>query len=213
MLGNHFGIPTEGRYIGCSGAIAAMKGVIEMTEAFRIAIPQINADDRLLLAGKFTPEIEKHIEQNCQDLVRSGRIVCLNRHLSEYEMDIVVNAFDIVCIAQHWRPGSSGILIRAARAKVPVLARDRYWSGRIVPMFNLGWTCRTWEVEPFAANMVSRLRDLETYQPGDSSARFVRFHSEENYQASFLRNIRQRMNLPVDPQLISWDWVLNGNAT
>ena len=209
---NHFGIPSDGRYIGCSGAIGAMKGVIEMTEAFRIALPQINANDRLLLAGKFTPGIEKHIEQNCQDLVRAGRIVCINRHLSEYEMDIVVSTFDIVCIAQHWRPGSSGILIRAAAAKVPVLARDRYWSGRIVPMFNLGWTCRTWETETFAKNMVLRLHDLETYQPDDSSARFVKFHSVENYQATFLRNIRQRMNLPVDPQLIHWDWVLDGTA-
>ena len=210
---DHLGIPTDGRYIGCSGAIEVMKGVIEMIEAFRIAIPQIKANDRLLLAGKFKPEIEKHIEQNCQDLVRSGRIVCINRHLSEYEMEIVVSAFDIVCIAQHWRPGSSGILIRAAAAKVPVLARDRYWSGRIVPMFKLGWTCRTWETDTFAANMVSRLRDLETYQPDDSSARFVKFHSVENYQATFLRNIRQRMNLPVDPQLIDWDWVLNGSTT
>lgn len=202
-----FGIPEDGRYIGCSGAITREKGVIDLIQAFRDAIPKIDPNEKLLFAGKFSEDVKSYVASHCADLIRSGRLYCIDRRLSEHEMDSVIRNFDILCAAQYWRPGSSGMLIRAAAAGVPVIARDRYWSGRIVPMFGLGWTCQTWDVKHFSIAIIRCFNDLSDYQPPPTASRFVEFHSIENFKSTMLVNIRRRLELPPDPLRKEWNWV------
>ncbi|MDB4766609.1 glycosyltransferase [bacterium] len=206
------GIPTSGRYCGCSGEISVAKGIIDLINAFQtIADTQELTNDRLLLAGGFEPRVRKYLEKNCQRLIEDERIICLDRHLTENEMSMVFLSMNLVIAAHQGRPGSSGIVLRAAAAGRPVLARDKFWTKRIVNEFGLGWTCATWDPEIFAKQLALRLMDSVEYRQLPITDRYVRFQSVENFQATWTTLIRQRMGLPQDDRKLTWNWVLNGS--
>lgn len=200
-------IPTDGRYIGICGGISAAKGVHDLVHAFKLALPELSLTDRLLFAGAFDDETRKFVFQENRDLVESQRIVAIDKFLSGEEMDLALNAMDLFCVAQQGRPGSSGTLLRAIVAGKPVLARDRFWSGRITKEFHLGWVSETWNHGKFSKSLLQCLAEIDDFEFLPKSHLFMQFHSEQNFQATWLKNIRQRMGLPPDVEMKQWSAV------
>ncbi len=202
------GIPEDGRYIGCAGVLDTRKGIDLLVRTFaeHVRDPHV----RLLLAGRLAPDIRDLIQGACSDLVKSGRIVLIDRFVTKDELHLALSAMDLVVTPYPAHVGLSNIALRAAAAGRPILASDFGWLGLIVPRFGLGRTCRVRDVDDFARAMVRELDATPSYVPGPAAARLLEFHSHPNFTACWTARLRERLAVPASPSYRTWEWVMAG---
>jgi glycosyltransferase involved in cell wall biosynthesis len=200
------GLPEDGRYIGCVGSMNRRKGIDLLVRAFVAA--SVARNDRLLLAGPVGPAVAALLAGMAADAVRGGRIVVLDRYLSESEFRVAIAAMDVVGAPYPPDSGSSSIVIHAAGQERPVLGSDAGWVGWTVRRFGLGTTCDTRNTEAFANAVSGSLDASVDFRSSEGGRRFVAFHRPENFAACFTRRIRARLGMPAQVGLPTWDWVL-----
>jgi glycosyltransferase involved in cell wall biosynthesis len=201
------GIPTSGRYAGYLGLMSSRSNVERLLTAFRRA--KLPPEDRLLLAGPMSEAVRVCINQDFDDLLRSGRVIKFDRHLNLKEVMLGVMACDLVCIPAKFRMGSSSFLIRAATAGRPVLADNFGWTGWAIERFDLGWKVDVGDVPAFTRTLEVAMENAVGKSPSPAAERFVRFHAAENFKAHWTAGLRERLNLPPDPNLLPWQWVID----
>lgn len=206
MARARLGIPTGGRFAGCMGVLYDKVGIDLLLRAFRRA--DLKPDDRLLLAGPMNDAVRNHVNSAYGDLLRAGHIVTIDRHLNLDEVMLAVMASDVVCIPNPFRMGSSSFVIRAAAARRPVLADDFGWTGATVQRFGLGWCVDIWNEPAYAAALQTAIEQAATKTFSPAADRFARFHLADNFKAHWTSRLRERMELPQDPRLLTWEWVL-----
>jgi glycosyltransferase involved in cell wall biosynthesis len=200
------GLPVAGRYVGGCGLIDRRKGADLLIRAFAAA--SLRADDRLLLAGRFAPEVRQMVDTEYAQLVRSGRICALDRFLSDEELDAAVLALDVMCTPYPRHIGSASIVIRAAAAGRPVVACDFGWMGYIVNKFALGRTCNVHNAGELAAAIGTALEGSSAYRPSEAARRLVAYHTPDNFRAAWTARLRERLGLPRIAELRTWGWVV-----
>ena len=148
------------------------------------------------------------MDQEFGDLVAAGRIVIIDRHLNLDEVMQAVMASDVVCIPNRHRMASSSFVIRAAAARRPVLADDFGWSRWTVRQFGLGWCVDVANVSAYAMALELAIEQAATKVSTPAAERFARFHLADNFKAHWTARLRERLGLPPDPKLLTWQWVL-----
>jgi glycosyltransferase involved in cell wall biosynthesis len=201
------GIPSAGRYAGYLGLMTDRGNVDRLLSAFRRA--RLSQDDRLLLAGPMSDSVRSCVDKDYGDLLRSGRVVKVERHLNLAEVMLGVMACDLVCIPAKFRMGSSSFLIRAATAGRPVLADNFGWTGWAIERFELGWNVDVSDVPAFASMLEVAMENAGGRTPSPAAERFVRFHSADNFKGHWTARLRERLELPPDPNFVPWHWVLD----
>jgi glycosyltransferase involved in cell wall biosynthesis len=203
-----FNLPEDGRYIGCAGAIDRRKGIDVLVCAFRDAASRMAPNDRLLLAGPFDPSIKRFLDQELARELASERVLVLDRHLSVTEMNDVIAALDVVCTPYPHHVHSASIVIRAASHGRYVLGNAIGWMKNTIERFHLGECCDVLDAKAFANAIPASLEAASEFHVSESAQRFARFHSSENFRITWAARLRERLGLPVDPERITWDWVL-----
>jgi glycosyltransferase involved in cell wall biosynthesis len=199
------GLADDGRVIGSAGWLDGRKGIDRLVHAFAAA--GLCATDRLLLVGHQEPEVRAAIAAY-PELVRRGRIVSLDRYVSDEEFAIGVAAMDVVCTPYPRHIGSVSIVIHAAAQGRPVLAADFGWLRAVVGPFGLGKTCDVQRPNELERQIARALDDAASFRLSEAARRFVEFHSPGNFAACWTDRIRQRMGLPPAPTVRTWDWVM-----
>ncbi len=202
------GIPEDGRYVASTGLMTARKGIALLLHAMDTA--PLRSDDRLLLTGRFDPAMRALIDGPYAHLVKSGRVIVVDRYLYEHELALTLSAADLVATPYIGHVGIASIVTRAASVGRPILANDTGWNGVIVPRVGLGWTCSA-TADGIAAKLPAALDDAMTYTPPPSAVRFLEFHDISNFRASLAARLRERLGHPPSPDLHTWDWVLTGD--
>ncbi len=200
-------IPQDGRYIGTCGALDAHKGVDKLVAAFAAA--KLEPNDRLLLAGRMTPDLRQRIEAANGSILQSERVILMDRYLTDDELVAALAAMDVVATPSHGHIGISNIALRAQTAGRPVLGCDVGWQKLIVGGLRLGWIVNVADTAAFAVMIRRSLDESATFAPPPAAERLIAFHSQENYAAWITQRIRERMNLPPDPAQRDWQWVLD----
>lgn len=200
------GLPCDGRYIGAAGVINRHKGIDLLLRAFAAA--SLPGSDRLLLAGPQSTDFRELLASEFAPLVRSGRVVSLDRVLNVETFEDVIGAMDVICVPYPHHIGSASIVIRAAVAGRPVLASDFGWSGSIVPRFGLGRIVNVNDVQTFAGAIARSLEEAGAFRLTESGERFVEFHTPQNFRALWSNGLRRRLGLPPAQLGRSWDWVV-----
>jgi glycosyltransferase involved in cell wall biosynthesis len=195
------GIGEDGRYIGCVGIMDRRKGIDRLIHAFLAA--RLGRTDRLLLAGRQESAIRGLLADEAADAVREGRIIVLDRYISDEELRLSIAAMDVVCApyppdAGH--SGSSSIVIHAAGQERPVLGSAFGWIGDVT------------DTGAFASAISESFDAGGEFRMTEGGRRFVEFHRPENFAACFTRRIRERLGLPADTGLPTWDWVLEATS-
>lgn len=206
------GVPTDGRYIGCVGYQDTRKGIDLLIRAFIQA--DLPPSDRLLLPGGQEKPVKALLEGEAAPAVASGRIIPIGRYISDEELMISIAALDVVATAyppNAGHVGSSSIVIHAASQGRPVLGTEHGWVGQTIRRFGLGDTCDVLHTDMFARAIRASLDRSMTYRQGEAGRRFAEFHRPENFVASFLRRLRERLNLPQPQGLRDWSWVLEAS--
>ncbi len=197
------GLADDGPWLGCVGAIDTRKGIDLLLAAFKAAA--LPASARLFLGGQHHPYIRELLETEYADLVRAQRIVRLDRYLTVAELGDAIASMDLVCTPYARQIALASIVLRAAAARRPVLATDFGWCGRVVPAFQLGWTCNVQNTSEFAHAIAARLEQAAEWQRSPAAEQLVKFHSPQNFAAAFTARLCERLGRPTLPGAVSWD--------
>lgn len=201
------GLPQVGWFIGCAGPMSKRKGSDLLLHAFASAAPALASEARLLLAGKFDADIRQLLRGDFRLLLQQDRIIVIDRHLSQQEMDLAIPAMDIVCAPYPAHMGSSGIALRAAANERPILATDRFWLRQVVQTFRLGQCCNVLDREAFAQAIRQAFVGFHEFELTPQARRYLQFQSVPNFMATWTLHLRQRLGMDPDPRRIPWPWV------
>ncbi len=198
------GISPLGKYVGCLGALSAGKGVAFLLKAF--SSTAMEADHRLLLVGKPDPELRRLLAGDYRTLQEAGRIVHIDRYVSQDEFHLGLMASDVVCAPYHRQIGSSGVVVRAATIGRPLLGSDFGWVGRVIRDFELGIVCDVTDVPRFGTELARALALSAGYRPGPKARLFSNYHQQENFEWHWTRRLRERMGLGTRRASSEWAW-------
>lgn len=173
------GLPTNGRLISCVGVLDVRKGIDEFIRSFTAA--PLAETDRLLLAGRATPEVIAAVRE-VAPRIGEGRIICMDKILTGQEMELAISAADLVATTHRFPEhlGTASIPIRAAAAGRPVLATELGWLGDMTRNYALGWIYPT-EQQRRPDSIAQSLKGSVDYLPGERAAEFVKFQSIDGF--------------------------------
>jgi glycosyltransferase involved in cell wall biosynthesis len=203
------GVPEEGRYLAFVGGVDPRKGVDFLATAFARA--KLARDDRLLFVGRVSKPVREWLDRDHDALLRQGRIVLVDRYVSDYELDCGFLAGDVVAVTHPRQIGSSGTLVRAAAARRPIVASNFGWVGWVTKTFHLGTAVDVSDTDGYAAAIAAALADSSSYQASDAAERFCKFHTVANQKAHWVAEIGQErgLDLGVLASRVEWQWVLD----
>lgn len=196
------GLPEDGRYAGTVGLLHRRKGIDLLVRAFSAMAARV-PDARLLLMGRVKPPMDAVLA--AEPLVKAGRIVVVDRYVSDEELGAALSAMDVVCAPHPRHIGSSGIVVRAAAANRQVLGSSFGWIGFVVPKFELGTVCEVTDIAAHAQALERSLQVSPSFELSPRAQRFTAFHTEANYRATWTRRARERLGLPPERGLVTWD--------
>jgi glycosyltransferase involved in cell wall biosynthesis len=190
------GLPPSGRIVSLSGMISQWKGAVLLHDAFAEYFESGRAGhtERLLLAGPHDAAVRQVLQaERSQDWLRQGRILSLDRYLSEEEMFLVASASDLVTAPYPNHQGRSSIILWAAAAGRPSLGVNQGCIAHVIQTEKLGWTSPVGDACAFAAAMESALAHEWTVADAQRVRRYAEFHSAQNYQRVSSAVLRRRL--------------------
>jgi glycosyltransferase involved in cell wall biosynthesis len=203
------GIPTDGRYVASVGGMGPRKGIDLLLAAFARA--KLQADDRMLLVGKMAPPIREMIARDYGDLVRAGRLLTVDRYVSDFELGCGFLAGDVLVTPHPRQIGSSGTLVRSVAANRPIVASDFGWVGWVTEKFGLGKAVRVEDTNAFAAALESMIVKSSADAMSEGARRFKQYHTVHNQKAHWVALLGEQLGLPLGElaNRVDWQWVLD----
>jgi glycosyltransferase involved in cell wall biosynthesis len=197
------GLPADGRLIGFVGMMDRRKAIPELCAAFeRAALPET----RLLLAGSLDAGFRAQIEARHRALIDEGRVVLLDRRLSDEELSLGYAACDALALLQHRRLNLSANFLKALSHGRPVLVDDVGYGAMMVRRFHVGVTCDVGDVDSIAQGLSRLLRHGPLDTQYGTLARLLRFHSPRNFARTLLAAVEpQAVRVLGEP--LGWDGV------
>lgn len=199
------GLDPGGRYLGLFGVLDARKAVPELLAAFRRA--DLPATDRLVLGGRLDSTYAALVDTDYADLVRAGRIVVIDRFLSDRELESAYEALDLATIVYYRFPGLASLALKAVAAGTPVIAHDFGWLRALIRRFDVGTTTDIFDIARFAEDLRSGLAMSQGNPSSPATTRLLRFHEEANFIARMTSGLRQTSGASP-AESVDWDWVL-----
>ena len=183
------------KWIGVPGMIAEFKGAHLLLDAYRIRSqrgdqPEVN----LMLAGPHDDKIRAMLRQPpYRNAVAEGKIVSVDRFLSEDEMYWAAAACDLMVASYPRHQNRSSVILWAAAAGRPCLGTEESCVGHVIRKERLGGVCDVRDTTALA-NSISEM--LSAPWTEDDAARvrsYANFHRMENYQAISSKLVRSRL--------------------
>jgi glycosyltransferase involved in cell wall biosynthesis len=197
------GIPVNGQYIIEAGVIDKRKGADYLLQAFSKI--ETNVDIKLLLAGKVSEELKELLSNQYKKLIENETIIVLDEYLTEDQFTATFLAANIFCLPYRDLDISSGIAVRAAAYRCPLLTSNTGWVGSVIPRYQLGNTCDVTNPTEFSKMILHTLELAKKYQLTQAGKIFTNYHTIDNFRAHWMKRVRQRMNLPEDENYVAWD--------
>jgi hypothetical protein len=166
----------------------------------------------IVLAGPLSPQIRQLVTGEYRHLVDDGRLIVLDRYLSNEEINACCAAGDLIATPYRPQPRPAGIVLHAATAERMVLAANSGWFAYMVPKFSLGRLCDPQTPELLAETFDRALIEAEGYKLSAAAKRLVEFHRSENFILQWRRELCRIMGRCEDASPRDWNWVLNRKA-
>jgi glycosyltransferase involved in cell wall biosynthesis len=164
----------------------------------------------IVLAGSLSAQIRQLVTNEYRRLVDDGRMIVLDRYLTNEELGACYAAGDLITAPYRPHLQSSGIVLHAAAAGKMVLAANNGWFKYMVPKFSLGRLCDPQDPELLAETLDSALHEAEGYKLSAAAKRLLEFNRSENFVLQWRRELSRIMGKSDDDPARDWNWVLNG---
>lgn len=122
------------------GSLSARKGIFQMLEALTMLPESHQRQLVVVVLGRSAPHDHARLATQvaaCRQRSRV-RVIYEDRYVSEAELPSLFASADLVLMPYQRHVGSSGVLVRAAQAGIPVLASDYGLVGQYVREHELG---------------------------------------------------------------------------
>jgi hypothetical protein len=163
-----------------------------------------------VLAGPLSPPIRQLVTKEYRHVVNDGRLIILDRYLSNEEINACCAAGDLIATPYRPQPHPSSIALHAVTAGKMLLAANSGWLAYMVPKFSLGRLCDVQDPEVFAEALDLALHETKAYKLSAAAERLVEFHSSENFVLEWRRELSRMMGKLEGASPRDWNWVLNG---
>jgi Glycosyl transferases group 1 len=164
----------------------------------------------IVLAGPLSSQIRHLVTNEYRHLVDDGRLIVLDRHLSNEEINACCAAGNLIAAPYRLQPHPSSIVLHAVGAERMVLAANNGWLAYMVPKFSLGRLCDPQDPELLAKTLDRALIEAEGYKLSAAARRLLEFHRSENFVLQWRRGLYRIMGKCEDASPRDWNWVLNG---
>jgi glycosyltransferase involved in cell wall biosynthesis len=164
----------------------------------------------IVLAGPLSPQIKQLVSRECRHLVDDGRLIVLDRYLSNEEINACCAAGDLIATPYRPQPHPSAIVLYAATAGKMVLAANNGWLAYMVPKFSLGRLCDPRDPKLLAETFDRALNEAQGYKLSAAAKRLLTFHHSQNFVLQWRRELCRIMGKCEDISPRDWNWVLNG---
>ncbi len=173
------GLPTEGTIIGCVGMMDRRKAIPEFLSAFATA--QFAPTVRAVLAGRIDDEYRKLIDTKYKEYLDSGRLILIDRLLSEEELMLGYAAMDLHMVLQYRRFNLSANVLKCVAHGKPFVCDKHGFSAMIAERFGAGVVCDVYDERSICGAMALGLLRTPPHSSHAASTRLVEFHSHENF--------------------------------
>ncbi len=169
------------------GAISARKGIFALLEALLHLPPAAQASLSVVVAGKADQHDRAPIQQAVATVQDETQVQLIFREgfVPDEDVDAWIQAADLKLLAYQYHIGSSGVLVRAAAAQVPVLASDFGVLGEHVRRHRLGKAVDTTQPQIIAQALTDWLSDPASIPfDADEAKQFANMHTAEAMAAT-----------------------------
>jgi glycosyltransferase involved in cell wall biosynthesis len=164
----------------------------------------------IVLAGPLSAQIRYLVSHEYRHLVDDGRLIVLDRFLSNDEINASCAAGDLIAAPYRPHPHPSSIVLHAVAAGKMVLAANNGWFSYMVPKFSLGRLCNPQNPELLAETLDQALQEAKAHKVSAAAKRLVDFHRSENFVLQWRRELSRIMGKSEDAPPRDWKWVLDG---
>lgn len=186
---HRFGVEPGRRLALLFGHLSARKGVLQLLDA----LPHVGAESAgglaILLAGRVDPAMREALDARLHALRRTTltQVLVHDAFLAHDEIQSVVAAADLGLVPYQRHIGSSGVLMRAAAAGVPVLAQDWGLMGHQVRRHRLGQAVDTSDPGAIAEALARFTAEPAAGFDHAEASRFASSHTVEAFTSALLR--------------------------
>jgi len=197
------GIPECGKYIGFLGHLDPRNNIPLLLKSFENT--KLPDNYRLILAGSCPEELSLFINNTYSNLIKSKRLIFINRFLTDDEVLNGYQALDSCCIPRTDFPGLSSLALKSIASNRPLLVHNFGWAAYMTKKFNLGHVCNMNSVNSFS----KALTDSFNYSPdtsfSQSREKFLRFHSVNNFAEHMVHKMVLHFNISYEDKRLLWE--------
>lgn len=183
------GIPERVTIIMVYGELDSTKGI----DALLAAAKEERFPDEVgvLLAGRQDAEVKALLSsERAEELRREGRLYDLDKFVSGEDEHAVFQAADVVWLGYREQYVSSGVLLQAAMAGLPVVACDEGMIGWLTNRHSLGLTVAVENSQEVAEAVATLESDQELSRKlGENGRRFSAAHSVSSFREAIGREL------------------------
>jgi len=176
------------------GYLTERKGLLVLLDALGLVDPTVAPRIVVTIAGRIEPALREQVDERVRRIrvQRPGlRLHIDDRWLPAHELDALVAASHVVLAPYQRFVGSSGVLLWAAQAGLPVLTQDFGLLGRLVRDHKLGLTADTTDPASLAAGMEHMVvAGPHTFVDPTAARSFVQSRTPDNFAAVVMRSLQ-----------------------
>lgn len=176
------------------GYLTERKGLLVLLDALSLVDPAVASRIAVTIAGRVEPALRAQVDERVRR-VRAQRpdlrLHLDDRWLPADELDALVTASHVVLAPYQRFVGSSGVLLWAAQAGLPVLTQDFGLLGRLVRDHKLGLTADTTDPARLAAGIEQMVTaGPHAFVDPEEARSFVQERTPDNFAAVVMRSLQ-----------------------
>lgn len=184
------GVEPGRRLLLLAGGLDRRKGPLAVLRAVPLLPPEAARRVAVVLWGRLHDDIRGDVRSLDREARASGaQVIVRDAFVPAGEMQTAVAAADVLLVPYLRHVGSSGLLMRAAGAGVPVLSQSWGAMGHLVRQHRLGQTTDPDEPVRLAAAIACAVADPRTDFDAREAAAFARGYTEEAYSDALLSHL------------------------
>ncbi len=191
-LRGQYHVASDRRFAVLFGSIAERKGVFQTLEALALLSPEDQKSLGIALIGSVSPVDKDRVRHNIRRMQNETdvRIILDDRFVSDEEIQGMLGASDLLLLPYQHHVGSSGVLVRAAMALVPVLGPDYGLVGEQIRRHELGLSVDTTSPSVLAESLSRWIADADTVPFNSTKAEsFAKANTAEQYSETIFQTI------------------------